>query len=453
MPHDTTAGLNRRARSRWPRRMSAGAAITAVALAAAACSSSSGGSTGSGGGGSTGTKAHPVTITFANWADAEPTTRPGIDKVIAEFEKSHPGIKVKSEPIDFTDIGHTLVQQVQAGNTPDVAELSGNDIFAVAATGALVPLDSLMGSSVSQFIPSEITSSTYQGKIVSLPWIVNPPGLWYNKTLMKGAGLDPNSPPKTIDQLMTDLAAIHAKYPKVLAMGLDTTNRDFSLSADWPWMATFGAKPYTGTTASADTPQMQAFLSWMRELKQKGYLTAGHKIGDYRPLAAQNQAAFIWDQPVLQGVVQAANKESDSQFYANWGVAAQPTGPTGKSFSVELGHGLSIFKNSKYQQADYEFINWLATSPQAITQYTVPYESSLPPLAHPSAAISKLISNPALEGFSDSVLPTVSNPVYGEGFSEAYSPIMAGVQEAVTGNTPISKVASTINSALTTAFQ
>lgn len=439
-------------RPRWQRRFGAGAvavpAAVALALAAAACGSSN-----SGGSGGLGTKAHPITITFANWADAESTTRPGIEKMIADFEATHPGIKVKSEPVAFSDIGHTMVLQVQSGNTPDVAELSGNDTFDVAATGALTDLDSFIGSTKSQYIPSELTAATYQGKIIALPWTVNPPALWYNKTLMKGAGLNPNDPPKTINELMTDLAAIHAKYPKVLAMGIDTTNRDFALSADWPWMSAFGAQPYNGTTATADTPQMEAFLSWMRELTQKGYLTPGHKIGDYRPLAAQNEAAFVWDQPVLQGVVQAANKETNAQFFANWGVEAQPTGPTGQSSSVELGHQLVIFKKSKYQRADWEFIQWLATSPEAITQYTVPYESSLPPLAHPTAAVAKLIDTPVLQAFANQVLPTVKNPVYGVDFSEAYSPIMAGVQEAITSSEPISKVAQTIQSTLQTAFK
>lgn len=451
MHPENTSGSRTSLRSRRLRRLGTGAAVlpavAALALVAAACGSSGGS------GGGVGTKAHPITITFANWADAESATRPGIEKMIADFESSHPGIKVKSDPVSFTDIGHTMVLQVQSGNTPDVAELSGNDTFAVAATGALTDLDSAIGAAKSQYIPTELAASTYQGKIIALPWTVNPPGLWYNKTLMKGAGLNPNDPPTTISQLMTDLAAIHAKYPKVLAMGMDTTNRDFALSADWPWMSAFGAQPYHGTTATADTPQMQAYLSWMRELAQKGYLTPGHKIGDYRPLAAQNQVAFVWDQPVLQGVVQAANKQTDAQFYANWGVEAQPTGPTGQSSSVELGHQLVVFKKSKYQQADYEFIKWLATSQEAITQYTVPYESSLPPLTHPSAAVAKLIDTPVLQAFTTKVLPTVKNPVYGVDFSEAYTPIMAGVQEAVTGSTPISSVAGTVQSALKSAFQ
>jgi len=45
--------------------------------------------------------ADKVTLTFANWAAAEGTTRPAIEKVIAAFEKAHPDITIRSEAISF----------------------------------------------------------------------------------------------------------------------------------------------------------------------------------------------------------------------------------------------------------------------------------------------------------------------------------------------------------------
>src|SRR6266496_4918919 len=39
--------------------------------------------------------AEKVTVTFANWAAAEGTTKPAIDQVIADFERAHPDIQIK----------------------------------------------------------------------------------------------------------------------------------------------------------------------------------------------------------------------------------------------------------------------------------------------------------------------------------------------------------------------
>ncbi|MGH9047275.1 MAG: ABC transporter substrate-binding protein [Acidimicrobiales bacterium] len=398
--------------------------------------------------------AKTVTITFANWAAAETATEPGISKLISEFEATHKNIKVNSLPVSFTTIGHQLVLEEQSGNLPDVAEISGNTTFALAATGAVASLKHYLTKHVKhEYLASEFPLSTYKGQVIALPWTVNPPGLWYNKTLMKGAGLNPNDPPKTMSQLLSDCAAIHAKYPTDIPLGLDTTSRSFALSADWPWMKAFGAQPFKGTTATADTKGMKSYLSFMRELAKKGYIVPDQKIGAFRPQAALNEVAFDWDQPVLQGVVQSDNHESTAQFFANWGVTTLPTKTAkSKSYSVELGHQLIMFKSSKHQKQDFTFMNWLASNTTAVIQYTVPYESSLPALAHPTSAIITAIKTPVLNSFLNTVLPTETKLPYGPSFSNAYSPIMAGVESAITSTTSITTIASTIQSGLQTAL-
>ncbi|MBO0891449.1 MAG: hypothetical protein J2P14_11050, partial [Acidothermales bacterium] len=62
-----------------PRRQVWLAVATAAVVAAAGCGS---GSDNGGGGGGNG----KATITFANWADAEPNTKPGIEALIKKFE-------------------------------------------------------------------------------------------------------------------------------------------------------------------------------------------------------------------------------------------------------------------------------------------------------------------------------------------------------------------------------
>ena len=52
---------------------------------------------------------------------------------------------------------------------------------------------------------------------------------------------------------------------------------------------------------------MKAYLSWMRELAKKGYIDPGRKIGEFRPLIAQDKVAFLWDQVLVQGVIQTTS--------------------------------------------------------------------------------------------------------------------------------------------------
>lgn len=59
-----------------------------------------------------------IALTFANWVDAEDTTRPGTDKIIQDFEQAHANIPIKNEAILFSEIVRQLV--VRRRNAPPV---------------------------------------------------------------------------------------------------------------------------------------------------------------------------------------------------------------------------------------------------------------------------------------------------------------------------------------------
>jgi multiple sugar transport system substrate-binding protein len=393
--------------------------------------------------------ADKVEVTFANWAAAEGTTKPAIDQVIADFEKAHPDIHIKSEAISFSEIARQLVLRVKAGNPPDVAQIAGNDTFVIAATGRLEPLSTYIGADLkTRLKPDAMSGLQYEGKPIALPWTLAPAGFWYDKAVMAKAGLDPEKPPRTIDELTAAMAAIKKSQPDVIPLALDTTNRPFALQSNWPWMTTFGATPI-GEKGRADSPEMKRYLTWMRDLAKSGYIDPGRKIGEFRPLAAQDKVAFVWDQVLLQGVIQNANKMPDADFYRRWGVTTQPTGPSGKSYSFEGGHQLVMFADSKQKQAAWTFMQYLAASADAIKAYTLGPGSSLPPLAAaPSPELAAKMDTPIYKSFTTRIIPTVTTPPYGPAFASASSAIMVGVQQAVTGSEPIDQIAKSIQQEL-----
>jgi multiple sugar transport system substrate-binding protein len=388
--------------------------------------------------------AEKVTLTFANWADAEGATRPGIQAAIGAFEKENPDIQIESQAISFSEIARQLVLRVRSGNPPDVAEIAGNDTILLALTGKLEPLDGYLGAATkAELKPSSLAGLDHKGKLIAFPWTQAPAGLWYDKAVMQKAGLDPDNPPKTIDELMKDLAAIKKSQPDVIPLGLDTTNRAFSLISNWPWMKTFGADPFAKNGATSDA--MKKYLSWMRELAKEGYIDPGRKIGEFRPLIAQDKVGFLWDQVLLQGVIQSTNKMADADFYKHYGVTTQPAGSSGKSYSFEGGHQLVMFADGKHQKAAWKFIKFLATSPYATEHYTLSYEASLTPLKKaPTDALAKKLGTPVFNAFSDRIMSTVTALPSGPKFAPGATAIMAGVQQAVTGDTPIDQIAASI---------
>jgi multiple sugar transport system substrate-binding protein len=393
-----------------------------------------------------------TTLTFANWADAEGATRPGIQKVIQDYQAQHPDIEIKSEAISFSEIAHQLVLRTRAGNVPDIAEIAGDDTFLLSQAGGLEPLGAYVTPALkAKLKPSALDGFMKDGKLIAFPWTEAPAGFWYNKAMLQAAGLDPAKPPATVEELMNALAAIKKAKPDVIPLGIDTTNRSFALTSNWPWMATFGANPLANGGDGAAAPEMQRYLAWMRDLAKKGYMDPNRKIGEFRPLAAQGKIAFTWDQVLLQGVIQSTNKMPDADFYNSWGVTTLPVGPGGKPYSFEGGHQLVIFAKSSQKQAAWDFVTYLATSPAAISGYTLSYESSLPPVNSASdPALAAKLDTPVFKAFAEKIAPTVVTPPYGAGFAPGSNAIMAGVQQAVTSDQPIDAIAKAMQQQLKT---
>jgi len=148
-------------------------------------------------------------------------------------------------------------------------------------------------------------------------------------------------------------------------------------------------------------------------------------------------------------VIQNANKMPDADFYKRWGVTTQPAGPSGKSYSFEGGHQLVMFADSKQKKAAWEFMQYLASSPDALRVYTLGPGASLPPLnAAPNPELAAKLDTPVFKSFTTSIVPTLTTPPFGPGFAPASNAIMAGVQQAVTGNEPIDQIATSIQQQL-----
>jgi multiple sugar transport system substrate-binding protein len=214
-------------------------------------------------------------------------------------------------------------------------------------------------------------------------------------------------------------------------------------------MAAFGAQPFKGDQATADTPQMQQYLQFMRTLAQQKYTSLNVKAGDFRQPAASNQVAFLWDGPYPKGVIQSTNHMSDKQFYATWGITTAPTGPGGGSpVSVPTDHQLVMLKDAKDKQAAWEFMQFLSSSENAMSKYTIGYEGSLPPVQDPPQSVKGKLQDPISQTFKDKVIPTVTRPDWGSAYTSGYSDVMANVQAAMTSSKPLDQIAKDMQSQL-----
>ncbi len=95
---------------------------------------------------------------------------------------------------------------IAGGAPPNAMMIKADNIPFFVSQKAVDPLDDLMardGIGRDWFYDGEMSTRTYQGKVYGLPNVTGGAFhlLYYNKGLMKKAGLDPEKPPKTWQDL------------------------------------------------------------------------------------------------------------------------------------------------------------------------------------------------------------------------------------------------------------
>jgi multiple sugar transport system substrate-binding protein len=125
-----------------------------------------------------------------------------VNDLISDFEAEHPNITVKAQPpqggslTDPNTVG-SVQTQLLAGNPPDVAQLTFEGLdYAVTELGAK-PLEELVGTvalkdhfgGAHPYHERAAVLADWNGQTYGLPYVISTPVLWYNATAFEKAGI------------------------------------------------------------------------------------------------------------------------------------------------------------------------------------------------------------------------------------------------------------------------
>ncbi|UYZ13237.1 extracellular solute-binding protein [Brevibacillus sp. WF146] len=150
-------------------------------------------------------KGETVELVMYSW---RPEDKDAYAAFIAEFEKRHPGIKVKFKPFKSTEYNTILTNSLTSGTGPDIVQLRPYaGTRAMADAGYLLPLDDLKGI---QEIPQSYLDAARGSdhKVYGVPLSINSAVIFYNKKLFADNGLQP---PQTWDEFLQVCRALQQK--------------------------------------------------------------------------------------------------------------------------------------------------------------------------------------------------------------------------------------------------
>ena len=177
--------------------------------------------------------------------------------------------------------------------------------------------------------------------MVAMPWFANTVALYYNKALLKEAGIE--TLPTTWDELIEDARKVSALGDDIYGLAIPNSNGVEAgegyniLPILWAYGADY--RDAEGNLALNSENAVKAFECIKSLIDDKVTSTVGYSLKDLRNLFGQGKIGFYWD---LEATIPtaAAASENEEEFYKNFGVMPIP-GTSGYA----VNHYLIVFNS------------------------------------------------------------------------------------------------------------
>lgn len=386
----------------------------------------------------------PVEIVM--WHAMQRANAEELNKLVTEFEASQSKVKVKLVGnSDYNDVLAKFKAGIQTGDLPDVAQMEDTNLQFVVDSGEALPAQSCVDADeydLSGHLPRVVGYFTIAGVLWPMPFNASNPLLYYDKHDFEQAGLDPEKPPKNLDELLADAKKLKAGGQKIpFAMKMDSWHLEQMLQkADALFVNNDNGRTQRATAAALGGKSGESVFQWYAALAREGVVTGIDKTTIDNLLAISNgDAAMSIDSTAALGTafeVLASGGQADKQL--KLGVAPLPY-PPGKGGVAVAGAGLYMMKRSapEKQAAAWEWLKFL-NSPKVMAEWSaatgylpiVKAAIDEPVLRQRWAqrpefkvAYEQLASGPAT--------PATAGPVFGP-YSDARKAIQDQIQRVVT---------------------
>ena len=316
--------------------------------------------------------ADPVTIRFQDWRLAEEPAGPSLTRMINEFMAANPNIRVQLEPVSVKDKVDKFVTQARGGNPPDVVRVLTTDVPSFQAMGALMSLEDFAAKAggkayKDQYSDFLIHAVTFNGNLYGIPHEGDAFVLYINTKRWKEAGLDPDKPPKTFEQLRAANRKLTDPKKNHYAFGMLA---EPAIAAIWmqSWFTAFGTDFFNADYSDTliDSPKgIEAFNFYTGMYTQDKVVPPGPTEVNYGAqvtLFAQEQVAYIQGPYATKGSILSANPKLEPFLKAIPFPGTKATAGRGTVYCIA--------KDTKNAEASWQLIHWLSKDENQLRFFT-----------------------------------------------------------------------------------
>ncbi len=270
-----------------------------------------------------------------------------------------------------------ILAALSGSDSPDIVAMSTSTLAQSLAyqglTLDLKELGTMGGIDFSDIYPASLTQCQQGSKYACLPWGTDTQALFWNKDLFEAAGLDPNKPPKTLDELVAYADKLNKKDAKgdFVQMGFIP---DFPWSQQGTVNYLFGGSNYAdgGHKLTVNSPENINSYKWAQQFyiknDPKKVTDFKSSFGDY----ASSENGFFAQKVAMMidgEWVPGPNFIPKFSPTLNYGVAPIPVGANKSEMygSATVGGTIVVVPAAtKDKQATAKLLAWME-SPQTVS--------------------------------------------------------------------------------------
>lgn len=298
----------------------------------------------------------PVKVTFYSYSLSYPSMKPGMEHLIQSFNEGigkEKGVVVEG----VTDDMKKFKTDIQAGNQVDIVQMTFGQLDAAREYLGFQAYEDIfpegeMKAHLEGISENAQALAKINDKMYGLAFTFSTPILYINGSLFKEAGLNPENPPKTWEEMLDMAMTIKEK----------TGKNGFALSPINGWVTegivyTAGSDMLNADKTEAvfaNENTAKAFEIW-KEFFTSGCAVAGTDSEAMQEFMAGNVAMHIQSTSVLSGAISAAQA-------GGWELcgAAMPGIGDNEAIPVNSGSCLAVRSDSKEKTAAiWEFIKYV----------------------------------------------------------------------------------------------
>src|SRR3989442_15144696 len=155
----------------------------------------------------------------------------------ADFEKKHPNVTIDLSPAPYDEQHQRILLSKAGGVQPDMFQVDTIWLGEMADQGLAANLDSyyVKWADRSDVPDSFLESSKWKGSYYGLWAYSDTRTFIWNKDVFRKAGLDPEKPPATWDEVVSFAQQIQAKVPGVAGVGFPAAAQEGTADRWYPY--------------------------------------------------------------------------------------------------------------------------------------------------------------------------------------------------------------------------